>query len=139
MLALSALVTLSAFLGACASWLTTWVVFGAADFGPVLGATAVWLVLAFVLTSASLLASAAIDSVAGAAGVGIGAFFLLVILGAMPPLAEYTPVGLIQVTTAVAAGTQATDHTLWWPVATGVLLTGALLAAAVLVFRRREL
>lgn len=131
--------TLAAFLGAFVSWLATRAIFGAADFGPVLGATAVWLVLASVLVAASLLASAAIDAVAGAAGVGIGVFFVLALLGVVPQLAEYTPAGLIRVTDAIAAGTQASDHTLWYPVASGLLLAAALLAAAVLVFRRREL
>ncbi|MEV4287770.1 hypothetical protein AB0K40_19860 [Nonomuraea bangladeshensis] len=134
---LLAFTSVAVLLGAVVSWLVTWAVFGSAPLGPVLAATAVWLVLAAVLITASLLASAAID--AGAAGVGIGAFFLLVLLGVAPQAAEYTPAGLIPVTNALAAGTQTADHTLWWPVATGVLLASALLAAAAIVFRRREL
>lgn len=136
---LIAFVALAAFLGACVSWPVTWAIFGSAPLGPVFGATAAWLVLAAVLVAASLLASAAIDAVAGAAGVGIGVFFVLALLGVVPQLAEYTPAGLMQVTNAVAAGTQASDHTLWWPVASGLLLAAALLAAATVVFRRREL
>lgn len=137
-LVLVTFVALAAFLGACVSWLVTWAVFGSAPLGPVLGATAVWLVLAAVLVAASLLASTAIDAVAGAAGVGVGVFFVLALLSVVPPLAEYTPAGLIQVTNAMAAETQASDHTLWWPVATGLLLTVALLTAAIIVFRRKE-
>ncbi|GAB2838236.1 hypothetical protein GCM10022221_42040 [Actinocorallia aurea] len=129
----------AALLGALVSWGVTWAVFGSAPLGPVLGATAVWLVLAAVLITASLLASAATDAVAGAAGVGIGAFFLLVLLGVVPALTEFTPAGLVPVTNALAMGAQAADRTLWWPVATGLLLAGALLAAATAVFRRREL
>ncbi|MFF0776550.1 ABC transporter permease [Nonomuraea wenchangensis] len=136
---LLAFTSVAVLLGAVVSWLVTWAVFGSAPLGPVLAATAVWLVLAAVLITASLLASAAIDAVTGATGVGIGAFFLLVLLGVAPQAAEYTPAGLIPVTNALAAGTQTADHTLWWPVATGLLLASALLAAAAIVFRRREL
>ena len=98
-----------------------------------------WVVLAAVLVAASLLASAAIDAVAGAAGVGIGVYFLLALLSIVPHFSDYTPAGLIRVTTEVATGTQQLDATLWWPVGTGMLLTMGLIAAAVLVFRRREI
>ena len=100
---------------------------------------AVWVVLAAVFVAASLLASAAIDAVAGAAGVGIGVYFLLALLSIVPQFSDYTPAGLIRVTTEVATGTQQLDATLWWPVGTGMLLTMGLIAAAVLVFRRREI
>lgn len=135
-LVLIAFVALAAHLGAVVSWLVTTAVFGPAPLGPVLGATAVWVVLAAVLISAALLASAAFD---GAAGIGIGVFFLLALLGVVPQLADYTPAGLIPATNAIATGIQDPDQTLWWPVASGVLCAGALLAVAVLVFRRREL
>lgn len=138
-LVLVVFVALTASLGAVVSWLVTTTVFGAAPLGPVLGATAVWVVLAAVLISAALLASAAFDAFAGAAGIGIGAFSLLALLGVVPQLAEYTPAGLVPLMNAIAAGTQDPGPTLWWPVVTGVLSAGALLAVAVLVLRRREL
>lgn len=138
-LAIACFTGLTAFLGAGVTWLTTGLIFGPADAGPLIGATAVWLVLAAVLIGAALLASATIDSAAGAAGVGVGAFFVLALLGVVPQLAEYTPAGLILVAGAVAAGTQAPDHALWWPVGTGLLLAAALLAVTAAVFRRREL
>lgn len=138
-IALIAFVALAAPLGAVVAWLVTTAVFGAAPIGPVVGATVVWVVLAAVLISAALLASAAFDAFAGAAGVGIGVFFLLALLGVVPQLAEHTPAGLIPVMNAIAAETQEPDTTLWWPVVSGVLLAGALLAAAALVFRRRDL
>ncbi|RZE89280.1 ABC transporter permease subunit [Streptomyces sp. SCA2-2] len=138
-LVLIAFVGLAAHLGAVVSWLVTGAVFSTAPPGPVLGATAVWVVLAAVLISSALLASAAFDAYAGAAGAGIGMFFLLMLLGAVPQLAQYTPAGLIPLTNAVAAGTQEPSRTMWWPLASGLLLVGVLLAAAALVFRRREL
>ncbi|MGB7238183.1 MAG: ABC transporter permease subunit [Rhodococcus sp. (in: high G+C Gram-positive bacteria)] len=138
-LALVTLVAGSALAGGCVSWLATQAFFGPSPIGPVLGATAVWVVLATVLISASLLASATIDAAAGAAGIGIGLFFALAILGVIPQLAEYTPVGLMQVVNALAVGTQSSDHTLWWPLGTSLLLTGLLLTATVLAFRRAEI
>lgn len=132
-------VGLTAFVGAGVSWAITRAVFGTADAGAFFGATAVWLVLAAALIAASLLASAGIDAAAGAAGIGIGASFVLVLLGVVPALAEYSPAGLIRATAAVGTGTQPADHTLWWPVMGGLLLTALLLAGAVVVFRRREL
>jgi ABC-2 type transport system permease protein len=138
-LVFTAFVALAAHLGALVSWLVTTAVFGPAPLGPVLGATAVWAVLAAVLISAALLASAAFDAFAGAAGAGIGAFFLLALLGAVPQLAEHTPAGLVPLVGAIAAGTQDPDQTLWQPTASGILFAGVLLAAATLVFRRREL
>ena len=138
-LALVCFIALAGLLGAFVSWCATSLTFGIVDPAPILGATAVWVVLAAVLVAASLLASAAIDAVAGAAGVGIGVYFLLALLSIVPQLSDYTPAGLIRVTTEVATGTQQLDATLWWPIATGLLLAVALLAAAVLVFRRREI
>ena len=135
-LALVCFIALAGLLGAFVSWCATSLTFGIVDPAPILGATAVWVVLAAVLVAASLLASAAIDAVAG---VGIGVYFLLALLSIVPQLSDYTPAGLIRVTTEVATGTQQLDATLWWPIATGLLLAVALLAAAVLVFRRREI
>lgn len=150
-----------AFLGALVSWGVTGVVFGgggggsggsgasgssaavAGDFagglGPLLGATALWVVLATLLIAVSLLASAAFDAMAAAAGVGVGAFFLLAVSGAAPRLAEFTPAGLLPAAVAVASGTPPEGAALWWPVATGVGASVVLVAVAVGVFRRREL
>ena len=132
-------VSVAAGVGAVVCWLVVLAVFGAGSLPALLGATAVWVVLAAVLICAALLASAAFDAVAGAAGVGVGAYFLLTLLAVLPQLAHYTPAGLLSVVNAVAAETQEADGTLWWPVVTGLALAGALLASAVWVFRRREL
>lgn len=137
--ALIGFIAVTTLFGAAVSALVTRIVFGSAALGAILAATAVWLVLAALLVAASLLASAAIDGVAGAAGAGIGSFFLLTLLSAVPALADDTPAGLVRLPSILAAQTPAADHTLWWPVLTGLLLTAALLVAAVVVFRRREL
>ncbi|MGW9020467.1 ABC transporter permease subunit [Leucobacter chromiiresistens] len=155
-------VAAAAFLGALVSWGVTGVVFGgdgggsggagsgsggaaaaageaAGGLGPLLGATALWVVLATLLIAVSLLASAAFDAMAAAAGVGVGAFFLLAVAGAAPRLAEFTPAGLLPAAVAVASGTPPEGAALWWPVATGVGASIVLVAAAVAMFRRREL
>ena len=139
-------VAVAAFVGALVSWGVTSVVFGgggvgggAGGLGALLGATALWVVLATLLISVSLLASAAFDAMAAAAGVGIGTFFLLAVAGAAPRLAEFTPAGLLPAAVAVASGTPPEAAALWWPVGTGVGLSVVLVAAAVAVFRRREL
>lgn len=137
--ALLGFIALAGLLGALVSWVATSLTFGAVDVGPTLGATAAWVVLAAVLVAASLLASATIEAVAGAAGVGIGVYFLLALLSIVPQLSDYTPAGLMRVTTEVATGAQQLDATLWWPLASGLLLATTLLASTVIVFRRREI
>jgi ABC-2 type transport system permease protein len=132
-------VALASFAGALITWAVTLAVFGEAPIGPVLGATGVWVVLAAVLIGASLLASAAVDAMAGAAGIGIGVYFLLAILGAVPWLARYTPFGLTSLPNAIIGGAQAGDATLWWPVGSGLALAAGLVWGAVAVFRRKEL
>lgn len=155
-------VAVAAFLGALVSWGVTGVVFGgdgggvgsgsggsgssaaaAGDAGgglvPLLGATALWVVLATLLIAVSLLASAAFDAMAAAAGVGVGAFFLLAVAGAAPSLAEFTPAGLLPAAVAVASGIPPEGAALWWPVGTGLGASVVLVAVAVAVFRRREL
>ncbi|SDQ22438.1 ABC transporter permease subunit [Leucobacter chromiiresistens] len=155
-------VAVAAFVGALVSWGVTGVVFaddvggfggagsgsaGAAaaageaggSLGPLLVATALWVVLATLLIAVSLLASAAFDAMAAAAAVGVGAFFLLAVAGAAPRLAEFTPAGLLPAAVAVASGTPPEGAALWWPVGTGVGASVMLVAVAVGVFRRREL
>lgn len=139
-------VAVSALIGAVASWAVTRLLWGDGEsstsvggLGTMLGATGMWIVLAAVLITASLLASVAFDALAAAAGIGIGTFFLLILAGTMPRLAEYTPAGLIPTSSAIATGAPVDDAAMWWPVITGVILAAVLLASAVLVFRRKEL
>lgn len=104
-----------------------------------LGATGIWAALATVLIAASLVASAAFDAMAAAAGIGIGTFFLLTLAGMAPRLAEFTPTGLIPAASAVATGASPGSVDIWWPVATGLVLATLILATAVFVFHRKEL
>ncbi|MCL2594559.1 MAG: hypothetical protein FWD83_03445 [Promicromonosporaceae bacterium] len=132
-------VALVSMMGAAATWVVTRIAFGQAPLGAVFASTGAWLVLVAVLVSASLLASSAIDAVAGAAGVGIGVYFLLALLGAIPMLARYTPAGLISITGALGAGTPPDGLALWLPLVTGAALAAILLALAITRFRHREL
>lgn len=139
-------VAVSALIGAVVSWAVTRLVWGSGEIsteagglGAMLGATGMWILLATVLVAVSLLASAAFDALAAAAGVGIGTYFFFLLAGTMPRLTEYTPAGLIPAASAIATGTPVDDAALWWPVITGLVLAAVLLASAVLVFRRKEL
>ncbi len=141
-------VAVSAFVGALVSWGVTGLVFGVAgdgggvgggDLGAVLGATGLWVALATVLISVSLLASATFDAMAAAAGVGVGTFFVLALASVAPRLAEFTPAGLLPAAAAVATGTPLDVASIWWPVGTGLGVSVVLVVAAVVVFRRREL
>ncbi len=143
-------VAVAAFVGALVSWGVTWVVFGGGggtggggvgggDLGALLGATGLWIVLATVLITVSLLASATFDAMAAAAGIGVGTFFVLALAGVAPRLAEFTPAGLLPVAAAVATGTPPDAPAIWWPVGTGLGVSVLLVAVAVVVFRRLEL
>lgn len=134
---LLAFTTVCALAGAGVSALLTLVLFGEVALGALLAMTGVWLVFAAVLMGGTLLASVKVKGVAGASGVGIGLFFALVLLGLVPALGRYSPAGLISLTNAAATG--AMDASAWWPLLTGVLLAGGLLAAAVAALKRREL
>lgn len=122
--------------GMLVTWLFTLVLFPGAPLAPLLGATAAWLLLALALVGVVLLASAALDSAAGAAGIGLGFYFLLMILGVWGPALEWTPAGMVNAPAALAV---AAPVELLWPALTTAALTAVLVWAGVRVFRRREL
>ena len=139
-------IAVSAFLGAIVSWGVTQLVWGGSDNGDemggltsILAATGVWIIFATMLIALSLLASAAFDALAAAAGVSIGAYFLFILAGNLPQIADHTPAGLIPAASAIAGGIPMDDVALWWPIITGVFASAALLASAVLIFGRKEL
>lgn len=140
-------VSVAALAGAFVSWGVTGLVFGgnaaaggkAVELDALLVATGVWIVLATVLIAVSLLASAAFDAMAAAAGIGVGCFFLLALAGMAPRLVEFTPAGLIPAASDIATGTPLDESALSWPIGTGLMLSAVLLAAAALVLQRKEL
>lgn len=135
-LSTTTLVVTATLLGMLLTWLFTMALFPAAPLGPVLAATAAWLLFAALLVAVTLLASAALDSAAGAAGVGLGAYFLLLLLGVWGPALKWSPAGLAAAPSALAVDAA---RDLLWPALTTAVLTAALMWAAVAVFQRREL
>lgn len=132
----AAFVALVAALGTAVTWAMTLAMFGTAPAGPLLAASGAWVVLAVVVVAGMTLLSALVRSAAGAAGAGLGVFVLAGIAAVWRPVGEYTPAGLPGLPGELAAG----HAVAWvWPVATGLVLAVALVAAAVAVFRRTEL
>jgi ABC-2 type transport system permease protein len=93
-----------------------------------------WAVITF-------LASTVTGSTAAAAGLGFIALLVLSLLAAIPAIGRFTPAGLADPASALAAGTSVGElgADLWVPVvATMVLIVGAV-GVALFVFRRREI
>jgi len=114
----------------------TLVFFPDAPFWPLLAATAAWLLFALLLVAVVLAGSAAVDSGAGAAGIGLGFFVLLMIAGIWGPLVRWTPAGMVNAPVALGADM---DVAILWPALTTAALTAVFVALAVRVFERREL
>lgn len=132
----SALLAVPVVLGAALTWGLTYAFFGEAPLAPLASATGAWLVLGIVFVALMELLSSAIDSQAGAAGIGLGAYILASVAAMWGPALRYSPAGLTTAPTALASGETVA---LAWPIATGVLLAAALMLATIAVFRRREL
>lgn len=111
-----------------------------ADGVPVrlVAATAAWCVAAALLLAVTWLASAALASQIGAAGIGIGAFFVLQLLAIWPPAARYSPAGILALPGRIATES-VSGAELWLPIATSLLSAAVIAYAAIEVFRRREL
>ncbi|MBN9326812.1 MAG: ABC transporter permease subunit [Cellulomonas sp.] len=122
--------------GTLVTWGLTAAFFGTAPGSGLWGSALVWLVLAVQFIALMTLLSVVIGSAAGAAGAGLGVYVLLSIASIWKPLARYSPAGLPTQATALAAGTEASAL---WPVVTWLVLSVLLVAAAALVFRRKEL
>ena len=122
--------------GTLLTWGLTAVAFGTAPGSALWSSALVSLVLGELFIAVMTLLSTVIGSNAGAAGAGIGTYALLSIAGIWKPLARYSPAGLGNDATALAAGT-ATD--VLWPVVTSLALMVALVALAAVLYRRKDL
>ncbi len=118
------------------TWGVTLIWFPDAPFGPLIASTAAWLLYAFMLVAVVLLGSAAVDSGAGAAGIGLGVYFTLMLAGLWGPLLRWTPAGMANAPVALGA---AREVDILWPALTTAALTVVLVWLAVRVFERREL
>lgn len=132
----TALLVVTVVAGAAMTWGLTYAVFGEAPLAPLAEATGAWLALGVLFSAVMLVLSTAFDSQAGAAGVGFGAFILLTISTLWKAALDYTPAALIGAPTDLITG-KAGELT--WPLVSAFVLAAVLVAAAVLVFRRREL
>ena len=123
-------------IGALVTWGLTWAMFGQAPAAPLWSATAAFLVLAVLFVCLMTLISAIIGSTAGAAGVGLGVYVLLVIAAIWKPLGEYSPAALTSQPSSLAAGHAVTAT---WPVITALALAVACVAVAGRIFQRQDL
>lgn len=130
------LLTGSIVAGALATWGVTQLTFGEAPVGLLVETTAAWLAFGVLLLGVMTLASAWVSSQAGAAGIGIGVWFVLLMLTIWEPAVHYSPAGLVGAASAVVGKTGAD---LTWPLVTGAVMVAACVAGAVAVFSRREL
>lgn len=122
--------------GAVVTWGTTLAIFGEAPVGPLAEATGAWLALGVMFVALMLALSAALDSQAGAAGIGFLGFIVVSIAGLWEFPLKYTPAGLAGAPTNIVLGDAGP---LGWPIAAALGLTLVFVAAAVWVFGRREL
>jgi ABC-2 type transport system permease protein len=130
------LLVASVVVGAQVPWGATYAIFAEAPAAPLAAATGVWLLFGVMFLALMVLLSASIDSQAGAAGLGFLGYIALSIGTLWSPAVEYTPAALVGAPTQLVMEEAAA---LGWPIAATVALTVALVAAAVLIFRRREL
>lgn len=122
--------------GVLATWAVTKVTFGVAPVRLLVETTGAWLAFGVLLLGVMTLVSAWQSSQAGAAGLGIGVWFVLTLLTLWEPAVHYSPAGLAGAASAVLARTGAD---LTWPLVTGAVMVGVCVAGAVGVFSRREL
>jgi ABC-2 type transport system permease protein len=132
----AALLVITVVVGALLTWGMTYAVFGEAPIGPLAAATGAWLALGVLFVALMLMLSAMLDSQAGAAGIGFGAYILLSIGGLWDALLKYTPVGLVNAPTELV--TEKAGSMLW-PVLSALALAALCVAAGMAVFRKREL
>jgi ABC-2 type transport system permease protein len=130
------LVVVTTLVGAAVTWVGTRLFFPEAPPGPLLAATASWLLVATLFVGITVFASAAVDASAGAVGIAFAVYVVLAVGGVWAPTKRYTPAGLLGAPDQLAHG----GHpALVWPVLTCAVLTVAIVWAAIAVFRRREL
>ena len=84
-----------------------------------------WLLLAIMYVCMMVLVSSRVNSYAGAAGIGIGIYAALALVGVWTPLQAHSPAGLLQAGPAILRGEGAA---ILWPVVSTVVL--------ILLFRR---
>lgn len=130
------LVTVATAIGTALCVALTVAVFDAGMISQALAAVGLWLVFAAMMTTLMALLSAWLGGQAAAAGAGIGAYVLFMILSGFPITRDHTPAGL---TVAYSALLKHESVALLWPLVTTLALTALFTAAAVGVFSRKEI
>jgi ABC-2 type transport system permease protein len=110
--------------------------FDTASIVPFLESVGVWLAIAAFFVTLMVLLSAATGRQAPAAGVGLGVYVALFVLTGFPAARDRTPAGILAANDALVKGR---DVALAVPLAVTLVLAVVFMAAAVLVFRRKEL
>ena len=123
--------------GTLVTWGVTAAVFVEAPGGVLWRSALLWLVLGVLFIALMTLLSVMISSPAGAAGAGLGAYVLLSVGALWKPLNSYSPAGIIEHATSLAAGSDVP----WslWPVTTSLVLSVALVWLAAMLFQRKDL
>ena len=132
----AALLVAATVLGAAACLAVTAVVFGVANPGRVMTATALWLLYASLLVVAMTCFSAAFRSRGAAAGAGLAFYFLTLLLSAWGPAARYGFIGLMSAPRAALMGEALSSG---WPIATALAAIAVGVVTAVGIFERQEL
>ena len=122
--------------GTLLTWGLTAAVFGKAPGSALWSSALVWLVFGVLFIALMTLLSVLIDSAAGAAGAGLGAYALVSIAAIWKPLGTYSPAGLATEPASLALGK---NGAVLWPVLTSLLLAVALVALAAQAFRHKDL
>ena len=130
------LLLVSAAIGVVACYLVTTLLFDGARLPPLLAAVGLWTAIAAVLVTAVTLISVTLNSQVGAAGIGLGVYFVLLLAGSWRWAADNTFAGLPGAADAVLTGAP-TD--LMWPMVTAAIAILVLAGAAAIAFGRKEL
>ncbi len=122
--------------GTLVTWAVTAITFGAAPGAALWSSALVWLVFGVLFVALMTLLSVLINSAAGAAGAGLGAYALISIAALWRPLGTYSPAAIPSEIARSAAGA---NPDVLWPVVTSLALAVLLVALAARLFRRKDL
>ncbi len=122
--------------GTFVTWADTALVFGKAPGAALWSSALAWLAFAVLFIAIMTLLSTLLGSQAGAAGIGLGVFTVLSLLGLVEVLVKYSPVGLAGAPMTLAVGK---ESAILWPVVTSLALACVLVAMAAWAFRTKEL
>jgi ABC-2 type transport system permease protein len=132
----SGLVAVATAIGTGLCIALTVAIFDTGEIVPFLAGVALWLVFAVMMTALMALLSAWFGGQAAAAGAGIGAYVLFLVLSGFPITRDVTPAGL---TAAYGPLLKHESVALFWPLVTTIVLTIVFAASAVGVFSRKEI